>query len=114
VIPYVHKGRTHSYVPDFLVRLKPHEDDVVRTLIIEVSGGQKSPGSTKAKADTARDQWCVAVNNHGGFGRWGYVEITTMLGVRDRLSEAIASLYADAPIVGDPDLLDYDEVTRGA
>ncbi|MCZ2821051.1 DEAD/DEAH box helicase family protein [Modestobacter sp. VKM Ac-2977] len=114
VIPYVHKGRTHSYVPDFLVRLESREDDVVRTLIIEVSGGQKSPGSTKAKADTARDQWCVAVNNHGGFGRWGYVEITTMLGVRARLSEAIDSLYADDPIVGDPDLLDYDEVTRGA
>jgi type III restriction enzyme len=37
-----------------------------------------------------------------------------MLGVRDRLSEAIDSLYADDPIVGDPDLLDYDEVTRGA
>ncbi|MGR7026348.1 hypothetical protein [Geodermatophilus sp. URMC 62] len=114
VIPYVHKGRSHSYVPDFLVRLKAREDDVKRTLIIEVSGGQKSPGPTKAKADTARDQWCVAVNNHGGFGRWGYVEITTMLGVRDRLSEAIDLLYADAPIVGNPDLLDYDEVSRGA
>ncbi|NPB31555.1 hypothetical protein G7L58_23675, partial [Shigella sonnei] len=71
VIPYVHQGRTHSYVPDFLVRLKPREDDVVRTLVVEVSGSQKSPGPTKAKADTARDQWCVAVNNHGGFGRWG-------------------------------------------
>ncbi|MFD2093422.1 BPTD_3080 family restriction endonuclease [Blastococcus deserti] len=114
VIPYVHKGRTHSYLPDFLVRLKPREDDVVRTLVVEVSGSQKSPGPTKAKADTARDQWCVAVNNHGGFGRWGYVEITTMLGVRERLSEAIDLLYADAPIIGDPDLLDYDEVTRGA
>ncbi|MGY1809993.1 BPTD_3080 family restriction endonuclease [Blastococcus sp. SYSU D00669] len=114
VIPYVHKGRTHSYWPDFLVRLKPREDGVQRTLIIEVSGGQKSPGPTKAKADTARDQWCVAVNNHGGFGRWGYVEITSMVDVRQRLNETIDLLYADAPIVGDPDLLDYDEVARGA
>ena len=78
-IPYVHKGRSRSYVPDFLVRLAPghaHDDGVIRTLIVEVSGTQKSPGPTKAKAATARDQWCVAVNNHGGWGRWGYVELT--------------------------------------
>ena len=31
-IPYVHKGRSHSYIPDFLVRLEPGDDDVDRTL----------------------------------------------------------------------------------
>jgi type III restriction enzyme len=75
-IPYVYQGRTHAYRPDFLVRLKPREADggIVRTLIVEVSGGRKSPGPTNAKADTALNQWCPAVNNHGGFGRWGYIE----------------------------------------
>ena len=63
-IPYVHEGRTHEYVPDFLVRLVPEsDDDVERTLIVEVSGSRKSPGPTAAKADTARNQWCAAVNN---------------------------------------------------
>jgi len=114
-IPYIHKGRTHSYVPDFLLRLKRRDDgDVERTLIVEVSGGQKSPGPTKVKALTARDSWCVAVNNHNGFGRWGYVEITTMIGVKQALAEAITALYDDAPIIGDPDLLDFNEVARGA
>ncbi|AFJ34985.1 BPTD_3080 family restriction endonuclease [Mycobacterium sp. MOTT36Y] len=109
-IPYVHKGRSHSYVPDFLVRLKRHDrDDVVRTLIIEVSGSQKSPGPTKAKAETARNSWCVAVNNHGGFGRWGYTEMTHPLEFKQRLVEAFALLYDDAPIIGDPDLLDFDD-----
>lgn len=76
-IPYVHMGRSHSYIPDFLVRLVKHEEsDVERTLIIEVSGSQKSPGPTQQKAATARDSWCTAVNNHGGFGRWGYIEMT--------------------------------------
>ena len=37
-IPYVHEGRTHEYVPDFLVRLVTEPGDVERTLIIEVSG----------------------------------------------------------------------------
>lgn len=109
-IPYVHKGRSHSYVPDFLVRLiKQDESDVERTLIIEVSGSQKSPGPTQQKATTARDSWCVAVNNHGGFGRWGYIEMTDPNSFKVRISEAIQALYDDAPIIGDPDLLDFNE-----
>ena len=108
-IPYVHEGRAHSYVPDFLVRLRrPPYEPFDRTLIVEVSGSQKSPGPTTAKAETARNQWCVAVNNHGGFGRWGYVEIRSMPDAPQRLREAIDALYADTPIIGDPDLLDFD------
>ncbi|MBK5222010.1 MAG: restriction endonuclease, partial [Acidimicrobiia bacterium] len=101
-IPYTHKGRSHRYVPDFLVRLVAEPGDVVRTLIVEVSGGQKSPGPTAAKAATARDHWCTAVNNHGGFGRWGYVEIDTMENAAARLDVAIDALYADEPIIGQP------------
>lgn len=115
VIPYVHKGRSHSYWPDFLVRLRPTDDGVTRTLIVEVSGSQKSPGPTKAKAETARNSWCVAVNNHGGYGRWGYVEMTEPHHFKAHLADAIKLLYADAPIVGDPDLLDFSERSaRGA
>ncbi|GAA2375020.1 BPTD_3080 family restriction endonuclease [Dactylosporangium salmoneum] len=107
-IPYVHKGRTHSYVPDFLVRLKRLEDEEFdRTLIVEVSGSQKSPGPTQAKATTARDSWCASVNNHGGLGRWGYVEMTYPLEFKIRLGESIQLLHDDAPIIGDPDLLDF-------
>lgn len=116
-IPYIHAGRAHDYLPDFLLRLKRVDGEGFdRTLIVEVSGGQKSPGPTQAKADTARNSWCAAVNNHGGYGRWGYLEVTTMHEVRRQLREAIALLYADAPIIGDPDLLDFNnsEVRRGA
>lgn len=117
-IPYVFKGRTHSYVPDFLLRLKrQHDEDVDRTLIVEVSGGRKSahsPGSVATKAETARNSWCAGVNNHGGFGRWGYVEVTDITNARLAIREAIEALYNDQPIIGDPDLLDYNEVNRGA
>lgn len=107
-IPYVHAGRTHSYVPDFLVRLRPRPDDgLVRTLIIEVSGSRKSPGPTEAKAITARNSWCAAVNNHGGFGRWGYTEMTNPIEFKTRLANAIHLLYVDGPIIGDPDVLDF-------
>jgi type III restriction enzyme len=110
-IPYIFEGRAHAYVPDFLLRLEhPEGDDAVRTLIVEVSGGQKSPGPTYVKAETARNSWCAAVNNHGGFGRWGYIEIKTMDGVRAALASAIDAMYSDAPIIGDPDLLDFSEL----
>ena len=98
-IPYVHKGRSHLYYPDFLVRLNSDPDDPLM-LIIEVSGGQKSPGPTEAKADTARWTWCPAVNNHGGFGRWHYIEIDNMMTAQEHISAAIEGLQgAHAPNV---------------
>ena len=106
-IPYVFSGRSHDYVPDFILRLEQREGDVPRHLIVEISGGQKSPGPTAAKATTARNSWCAAVNNHGGFGRWGYIEITSMEALRAQVDDAITQLYDDAPIIGDPDLLDF-------
>lgn len=101
-IPYVHEGRTHDYVPDFLVRLVTEPADVERTLIIEVSGSRKSPGPTAAKAETARNQWCAAVNNWGEYGRWGYVEVRNPADAAPLLDEAIENLYADRPIIGLP------------
>lgn len=93
-IPYVHEGRSHQYWPDFLVRLQPDADGEERTLILEVSGTRKSAGPTAAKADTARDQWCVAVNNHGGWGRWAYLEVGDMTTAEGRIDDAIAHLTA--------------------
>ena len=76
-VPYAMQGRSHEYIPDFLVRLKPREDDdPVRTLIVEVSGTLKNRRATTEKADTTRDLWLPAINGHGGFGRWGYCELT--------------------------------------
>ena len=111
-IPYVHEGKAHVYVPDFLVRLKQRNGDLVRTLIVEVSGGQKrlvAPGLTDMKLAVARDTWCVAVNNHGGFGRWGYLEITDPVTAKADLDAAISQVYADGPIVGSGDRADFHQ-----
>jgi type III restriction enzyme len=102
LIPYVHQGKTFSYIPDFIVRLKQRDGDVLRTLIVEVSGTQKSAGPTKAKADTARLQWCRSVNNAGNHGRWGYIEVGKPGddGYEQRISSAIEALYDDDAITG--------------
>jgi type III restriction enzyme len=99
-VPYVHGGNSHQYIPDFLVRLVQKDDDEIRTLIVEVSGGRKSLAFSKTKAETARDQWCQSVNNQGGFGRWGYIEITDMTRARSTLDNAIDDLYADGFTTG--------------
>jgi very-short-patch-repair endonuclease len=43
-------------------------------LIIEVSGEARKDKA--AKVSTARNLWIPAVNNHGGFGKWAFVEIS--------------------------------------
>lgn len=108
VIPYVHKGRTHQYWPDFLLRLPPQPGEAItRTLIVEVSGSQKSPGPTREKARTARDSWCTAVNNHRGFGRWAYVEMgkADVDDAETYLRTVVQLLIDDQPLTGDPDLM---------
>lgn len=100
-IPYLFAGRTHRYLPDFIVRLRPRDEgDEPRHLIVEVSGSRKSAGKRAMKAETAR-MWCAAVNNHGGFGKWGYVELaqdpTTF---KSGLNAAIVALYGDGPLTG--------------
>ncbi|WP_248581618.1 DEAD/DEAH box helicase family protein [Nocardioides sp. InS609-2] len=116
-IPYVHQGRSHDYVPDFLLRLRRAGDEAFdRTLVVEVSGAQKrvhSPLSSDAKVAVARDAWCVAVNNHGGFGRWGYLEVTEMPTLKRTLDTAIQTLYDDGPITGDVDGFEFSNDDEG-
>ncbi len=71
-IPYTFDGEEHNYLPDFIVRINNGKPDPLN-LIIEVTGEKKKDKA--AKVDTARTLWVPAVNNHGGFGRWAFLEI---------------------------------------
>ena len=42
-------------------------------VLLEVSGAPRK--DKEAKVATAKNLWVPAVNNHGGFGRWNYVEV---------------------------------------
>jgi len=72
-IPYTLNGEERNYIPDFLVRVRDGSDDLLN-LIIEVTGEKKKDKA--AKVSTARNLWMPAVNNHGGFGRWAFLEIS--------------------------------------
>ena len=73
IIPYTLNGEERSYYPDFIVHVDDGagRDDLLN-LIIEVTGEKKKDKA--AKVATARTLWVPAVNAHGGFGRWAYLE----------------------------------------
>ncbi|MHB0979042.1 MAG: BPTD_3080 family restriction endonuclease [Thermoleophilia bacterium] len=94
-IPYTINGEERRYIPDFLVRLRMGEGSgaadgdstggdaadggaadggATLNLILEVSGEARKDKAAKVAA--ARSLWVPAVNNHGGFGRWAFLEIS--------------------------------------
>jgi type III restriction enzyme len=85
-IPYTLNGEEHGYLPDYLVRVNlPSPDGAVPVgrgaggegllnLILEVSGEARRDKAAKVAA--ARDLWVPAINNHGGYGRWAFIEIS--------------------------------------
>jgi type III restriction enzyme len=105
-VPYVLNGKSFDYLPDYLVRLKPADDGIERTLIVEVSGTHKPKAPTAAKALTARNRWCRAVNNAGSYGLWGYLEVHAPGddAYKAALAQAIKDLYQREPkILGQTD-----------
>lgn len=74
-IPYTINGEERGYIPDFIVRLDDRcGSDNLLNLLVEVSGEARKDKA--AKVATARNLWIPAINNHGGFGRWAFLEIT--------------------------------------
>jgi type III restriction enzyme len=75
IIPYTINGEEHGYIPDFIARLDDgNGPDDLLNLIVEVSGEARKEKA--AKVATARNLWIPAINNHGGFGRWAFLEIS--------------------------------------
>jgi type III restriction enzyme len=72
-VPYTFEGEAANYVPDLIVRVDDGTADPLN-LIIEVTGEHRREKA--AKVATAQTFWIPAVNNHGGLGRWSFLEVT--------------------------------------
>ncbi len=72
-IPYTLNGQQKNYMPDFIVKFNDGQGDSLN-LIVEVSGEARKDKTTKVA--TTRNLWVRAINHHGGFGRWDFIEIT--------------------------------------
>jgi len=64
VVYYNYQGVVRRYFPDFIIKLKSGEN-----LIIETKGQDTDQNKTKR---AYLDEWCRAVNQHGGFGKWSW------------------------------------------
>jgi type III restriction enzyme len=82
-IPYTINGEEHDYEPDFIAHIKVRDE--VLNLIIEVSGREKKEKAIKTA--TARNLWVPAVNNHGGFGKWAFLEVTDPWDVKNTIQK---------------------------
>jgi type III restriction enzyme len=73
-IPYSVDGDQRQYFPDFVARVNDgHGPDDLLNVVIEVTGEKKK--DKEHKVSTAQNLWVPAVNNHGGLGRWAFIEI---------------------------------------
>lgn len=64
VIYYNFQGVVRRFFPDFIIKLKTGEN-----LIIETKGQDNEQNRTKR---AYLDEWCRAINQHGGFGKWSW------------------------------------------
>lgn len=86
-IPYTVDGRERNYIPDFIAHVR-RPDGALINLIVEVTGEKKE--DKLAKTSTAKTLWVPAINNHGGFGRWEFLEITDPWNAVDEIREHTA------------------------
>jgi type III restriction enzyme len=107
-IPYRLNGEEKQYYPDFIAHVSSGPRGVgssgsrssgsgspdVLNLVVEVTGEARKDKA--AKVTTARTLWVPAVNNHGGFGRWAFVEVTDPWDAQRTIRGAVAQAMQTA------------------
>jgi type III restriction enzyme len=80
-IPYIHNGRPHDYLPDFIIRLS---GEPLRHFILETKGFDPL---AEVKTQAAR-RWVEAVSAEGSYGLWIYAVARRPEEVTKRIEEA--------------------------
>ncbi len=81
-IPYVLRGTSHDYLPDFVVKLKAE----THHLIVEIKGISDEQSDAKKRA---AQQWCEAVSGDGSFGKWDFLQIESRQTIPAQLAAAL-------------------------
>lgn len=93
-IPYTFNGQEKAYLPDYLLHVDDgHGKDDLLNLILEVSGEARKDKA--AKVEAARNLWIPAINNHGGFGRWKFLEIVDPWDAKETIRAFLQGKNAD-------------------
>ncbi|BAZ71324.1 type III restriction-modification enzyme, R/helicase subunit (plasmid) [Fischerella sp. NIES-4106] len=97
LIPYILNGQQKNYMPDFIVRINDGQYDLLN-LIVEVSGEARKDKAVKVA--TTQNLWMPAINQHGGFGRWNFIEISDPWDAENTIRAFINSSYSQQSTVG--------------
>jgi type III restriction enzyme len=90
LIPYTLNGQQKNYMPDFILKIRDGQPDLLN-LIVEVSGEARLDKAVKVF--TTQNLWIPAINQHGGFGRWHFIEITDPWDAENIIRAFISSGY---------------------
>lgn len=90
-IPYTKGGEEKKYIPDFIVLMDDgHGRDDPLHVIVEITGERRE--DKPLKVDTAKRLWVPAVNHHGGYGRWHFVEVLDPWNIETQLRNELPQL----------------------
>jgi len=94
-VPYTVNGQERNYYPDFLACIDDGRgpNDLLN-LIIEVTGEEKK--DKPVKTSTARTLWIPAINDHSGFRRWSFLEITDPWNAKNSIRKYLAQPINEA------------------
>src|SRR5579872_1911226 len=94
-IPYTLNGEEKNYIPDFIVCIDDgHGRNDLLNLIVEVTGEKKKDKA--AKVATARTLWVPAINHHGGFGRWAFIEVADPWDAQNLIRDFLRQAQAES------------------
>lgn len=92
-VPYRMGSTPRKYIPDFIVQIDDGQTDLLN-LIVEIKGYRGE--DAKEKANTMRAYWVPGVNDLGRFGRWAFVEFTSVFEIDADFDKLIESLVTPA------------------
>ncbi len=72
---------------NILFKERNGSQSAAQIMAFEVTGQKRK--DKEAKVATARDMWVPAINNHGGFGRWAFIEIRDPWNAKNAIREAL-------------------------
>src|SRR5437667_225810 len=90
-VPYLMGSTPRKYLPDFIVQIDDGQEKPLN-LIVEIKGFRGE--DAKDKANTMRAFWIPGVNNLGKYGRWQFVEFTSVFDMDGDFDELIESFAA--------------------
>lgn len=88
-VPYRFAGENHMYRPDFIARIDDGSSDPVN-LVIEVKG--KREEDDKQKKLTMITKWIPGVNARGDWGRWDFIELTSLATMEREFADAVKAI----------------------